>query len=177
MCEVYNSEGIICQFQGITMESHYVEQANGRWEWFEKAEAASSVDCSGARLITLIFCSPVFKVVLHHSEAGIRCASMFLVPFTAPLHIPGQQIRPLCFQMSKILCFQTIEGLREGKNRWSWSRDAMAVISERWTQREFYRGYNGSGARLCPVCHDLLDDVLGMPFGTPGSSDFSFHPS
>ena len=101
------------------MESRYVEQANAGQECFERDEAANSVDCSGTRLIALIFCSPVFKVVLHHSETGIRCASIFLVPFTAPLHIPGEQIRPLCFQMSKIICFQTVEGLREGKNRWS----------------------------------------------------------
>lgn len=177
MWEVCNSEGIICQFLGIMMESHYVEQANGRWESFERAEAASRLDCSRTRLIVLIFCSPVFKVVLHHSEIGIRCVSMFPVHFTAPLHIPGEQIRPLCFQMSKILCCQTVEGLRESKTRWIWSRNAMAIMSERWTQREFFRDYNGVGASLCPVCHYFLDGVLGMPFGTSGSPDFSFHPS
>lgn len=78
MWEVRNSKEIICQFLGIAMESCYIEQANGRWECFERAEAASSIDYSGTRVIELIFCSPVFKVVLHHSEAGIRCASVCL---------------------------------------------------------------------------------------------------
>lgn len=97
MWEAYNLERIICQFLGTVMESHYVEQAKDRWECFERAEAASSVDSSGTRLAALIFCSRVFKVVFHHSEA---------MPFTAFLHIPVKQIRPFCFQMSKILCFQ-----------------------------------------------------------------------
>lgn len=73
MWDFYTSEEIICQFPGIAAESCYVERVNGRWERFERAEAASSVDCSGTRLVVLIFCNPVFKAVLQ-SEAGIRRA-------------------------------------------------------------------------------------------------------
>lgn len=45
-----------------------------------------------------------------------------------------------------------------------WKMDSTRVL----------QGYDGAGARLCPVCRDVLDDVLGTPFGTPGSPDFHF---
>lgn len=159
-----------------SMESHYIEQTSGGWECFGRAEVATSIDCSGAILIMLIFC-PVFEAVLHHSEARTRCASMFLVPFTAPLRVPEEQIGLLFFQMSKNLCFQTIEDLKKDKTRWIWSRNAMAIMSERRTRREFIRGCSGAGTGLCPVCRDFLDYVLGMPFETLESPDFSFYPS
>lgn len=50
-----NSEITVCQFLGIKTEPCYVQQANGRLECSERAEAASRVDCLGRGLIVLIF--------------------------------------------------------------------------------------------------------------------------
>lgn len=173
MWDIYTSEEIIYQFPGTAAESLC------RTSQWLMGMLWKSWGCQQPRLLGYKTCSANLLQPCSKQFCSLRQG--LGESFTTPLHISGGQIRPVLSPNVQNSLFPNCRGSKGRQNQTEMfqrhGHSAMAIVSERRTQRELSRGYSGAGARLCPVCHDFLGDVLGMPFGTLGSPDSSFHSS